>query len=58
MKNNILYENGDFYAFSISPYTIEIRKNVSGYSELMGTVTGLDRAKRFIDRAVKYPERF
>ena len=61
-EENILYENGPFYAyatgFSCDGRLIEIRKNTSTHSVVLGTVDSLEHAIRFIDRAAKYPHRF
>lgn len=57
MESNILYENQPFYAYRTKA-GIELRKNVCTHSYVVGIVPTLERAKRFIDRAVKYPHNF
>ena len=57
-EDKILYENGDFFAYRISKDKIEIRKNLTVGSKFLGNVTNKARAKRFIDRAVLYPDNF
>lgn len=57
-ESNILYENREFYAFRLGRGKIEIRKSVGTYAVLLGTVENVETAIRFIDLAVRYPDRF
>lgn len=54
---NILYEAGLFFAYKTSQ-GIEIRKNHLTHSTVIGIASSLDHAKRFIQRANLYSNRF
>ena len=56
-EDNILYESGPFYVYK-TEQGIEIRKDHITHSVLIGIATSLDHAKRFIQRANLYPDRF
>lgn len=58
MEKRIVYEGKRFYAFQISPGHYEIRKNDGTHSTVIGVVSTIEQATRFIDRADKYPDRF
>jgi hypothetical protein len=57
-EKKIVYQAGVFYAFRINSKSFEIRKDKRGYGIALGVVPSIERAKRFIDRAVKYPHNF
>ncbi len=58
LESRIIYENGDFYAFQTSTCEFEIRKNKGTHAVVIGHVSDAEIAKRFIDRAAKYPNNF
>lgn len=55
--DKIVYQDGPFYAFRVNN-SYEIRKDARGYGIALGVVPSIERAKRFIDRANKYPHNF
>ena len=56
-EDKIVYETEHFYAFQVKS-GFEIRKNGLTHATVLGIAKTVEQAKRFIDRAEKYPEKF
>jgi hypothetical protein len=55
-EENILFESEHLYAYQVSPKRIQIRLLQVTHSIVIGTVSSLDDARRFITRCERYPE--